>query len=118
MTFFFLASASRTMGPETRWLLNPETTAGAVQSLDNYDISGDGVKDLIVGRHDGSIEVYSYDEGDETEPILKYSHVRYRCIFVSTKKRAKRAESMIFRKFFNTDSEDFDNINFCAKNLM
>ena len=63
------------MGPATRWLLNPETTAGAVQSLDNYDISGDGVKDLIVGRHDGNIEVYSYDDGDETEPLLKYTHV-------------------------------------------
>ena len=88
------------MGPETRWLLNPETTAGAVQSLDNYDISGDGVKDLIVGRHDGGIEVYSYDEGDESEPILKYSHVRYRCIslilFLKRKKRAKRAEYTIF----------------------
>ena len=100
MTFFFLASsASRTMGPETRWLLNPETTAGAVQSLDNYDISGDGVKDLIVGRHDGGIEVYSYDEGDESEPILKYSHVRYRCISLilfGAKKRAKRAECTIF----------------------
>ena len=46
------------MGPATRWLLNPETTAGAVQSLDNYDISGDGVKDLIVGRHDGGIETF------------------------------------------------------------
>lgn len=87
------------MGPETRWLLNPETTAGAVQSLDNYDISGDGVKDLIVGRHDGGIEVYSYDEGDESEPILKYSHVRYRCISLilfPAKKRAKRAEYTIF----------------------
>ena len=93
MTFFFLAS-SRTMGPETRWLLNPETTAGAVQSLDNYDISGDGVKDLIVGRHDGGIEVYSYDEGDESEPILKYSHVRYRCIsLILFLKRKKASEA-------------------------
>ena len=63
------------MGPNTRWLLEPETSSGAVQSIDNYDITGDGVKDLIIGRHDGNIEVYAYDEGDESEPVLKYSHV-------------------------------------------
>ena len=67
----------RNLGPNTRWLLEPDTSSGAVQSIDNYDITGDGVKDLIVGRHDGNIEVYAYDEGDETEPILKYSHVSY-----------------------------------------
>ena len=37
--------------------------------------TGDGIKDLIVGRHDGNIEVYAYDEGEDSEPILKYSHV-------------------------------------------
>ena len=63
------------MGPNTRWLLEPETSSGAVQSIDNYDMTGDGVKDLIIGRHDGNIEVYAYEEGDESEPILKYSHV-------------------------------------------
>ena len=44
-----------------------------LQTIDNYDITGDGVKDLIVGRHDGNIEVYAYD--DESEPILKFSNV-------------------------------------------
>ena len=37
--------------------------------------TGDGIKDLIVGRHDGNIEVYAYDEGEDSEPILKYTHV-------------------------------------------
>ena len=40
----------RNMGPNTRWLLEPDTSSGAVQSIDNYDITGDGVKDLIIGR--------------------------------------------------------------------
>ena len=77
---------------------------GSVHDIDNYDITGDGVKvnttgvsnsklalfqsilkidylgwhffqDLIVGKSDGNIEVYAYDDGDDSEPILKYAHV-------------------------------------------
>ena len=44
-----------------------------VLCLDNYDITGDGVFDLLVGRDDGQIEVYSYDEADE--PVHRFSHV-------------------------------------------
>ena len=66
---------SRSSGPNTRWLLETEHSTGSVQSIDNYDITGDGIKDLIIGRHDGNIEVYVYDEGEESEPQLKYSHV-------------------------------------------
>jgi hypothetical protein len=68
----------RNMGPNTRWLLEPENSTGVIQSMDNYDITGDGVKDLIIGRHDGNIEVYAYDEGDDSEPVLKYSHVSFK----------------------------------------
>ena len=62
--------------PQTHWLIDPATSStgvfgvhgvtkganpltpstGSVQSIDNYDITGDGVKDLIVGKHDGNIE--------------------------------------------------------------
>ena len=31
--------------------------------------------DLIVGRDDGLVEVYSYDEADE--PIQRYTHVSF-----------------------------------------
>ena len=41
--------------------------------MDNYDITNDGVLDLIVSRDDGLVEIYGYDETDE--PILRYSHV-------------------------------------------
>ena len=41
--------------------------------IDNFDITADGVLDLIVGRDDGLVEVYSYDEADE--PIHRYTHV-------------------------------------------
>ena len=46
--------------------------------MDNYDITGDGVRDLIVGRHDGNVEVYTYDDdmGEDSEPTLKFTQVR------------------------------------------
>ena len=47
-------------GPNSQWLLEGGMGSGsgaAVQCLDNFDITGDGVRDLLVGRHDGSIEV-------------------------------------------------------------
>ena len=46
-----------------------------VLCIDNFDITADGVLDLIVGRDDGLVEVYSYDEADE--PIHRYTHVSY-----------------------------------------
>ncbi|XP_074649766.1 BBSome complex member BBS7-like [Tubulanus polymorphus] len=59
--------------PEHRWELPNEKRNGGVLCLDNFDITADGVKDLIVGRDDGLVEVYGYDEGDD--PVLRYSHV-------------------------------------------
>ena len=38
-----------------------------VQCLDKFDITGDGVRDLIVASHDGNNEVYSYYDGKEAE---------------------------------------------------
>ena len=33
------------------------------------------MQDLIVGKSDGNIEVYAYDDGDDSEPILKFAYV-------------------------------------------
>ena len=33
------------------------------------------LQDLIVGKSDGNIEVYAYDDGDDSEPILKFAYV-------------------------------------------
>ena len=62
-------------GAVQAWVLERDGMYGSVQCIDNYDITGDGVKDLIVGKHDGSIEVYQYEDGEESEPQMKFSHV-------------------------------------------
>lgn len=62
-------------GAQHHWLLRNDNSSGAVQTIDNYDITGDGVKDLIIGRHDGSIEVYTFEDGEEEEPTLRFTHV-------------------------------------------
>ncbi|KAJ8298389.1 hypothetical protein KUTeg_024920 [Tegillarca granosa] len=58
--------------PSHRWELPNEKRNGGVLCIDNFDITADGVLDLMIGRDDGQVEVYSYDEADE--PIHRYSH--------------------------------------------
>ncbi|XP_048774154.1 Bardet-Biedl syndrome 7 protein homolog isoform X3 [Ostrea edulis] len=60
------------MAPSHRWELPNEKRSGGVLALDSYDITADGVLDLIVGRDDGLVEIYSYDESDE--PIFRFKH--------------------------------------------
>lgn len=43
-----------------------------VLCLDNYDITDDGIKDLIIGRSDGLVEVYGYDETESPVPRFTY----------------------------------------------
>ena len=47
--------------------------AGIV-SLSCYDVTGSGVPDMLVGREDGVVEVYSFD--DSGEPRVQFTHVR------------------------------------------
>ncbi|XP_061189104.1 Bardet-Biedl syndrome 7 protein homolog isoform X3 [Saccostrea echinata] len=60
------------MAPSHRWELPNEKRSGGVLAIDSYDITADGVLDLVVGRDDGLVEVYSYDESDE--PIFRFKH--------------------------------------------
>lgn len=41
--------------------------------IDTFDILGDGVKDILVGRDDGTVEVYGLDSSNE--PTLRFENV-------------------------------------------
>ncbi len=44
-----------------------------INTLETFDITADGVPDVLVGRSDGTIEVYSVDEA--REPTQRFKHV-------------------------------------------
>lgn len=60
------------MRANTIWELYDPERQGGITCIDSYDITGDGAKDLIVGRNDGEVEVYSYNDNDE--PVLRFSY--------------------------------------------
>ncbi|XP_023932485.1 Bardet-Biedl syndrome 7 protein homolog isoform X2 [Lingula anatina] len=66
-----MASPRRRLAPSHRWELPNEKRNGGVLCLDNYDMTADGILDLVVGRDDGLVEIYGYDEADE--PILRHT---------------------------------------------
>ena len=58
--------------PVSKWEhLNEKRLAG-ITSIDSFDITNDGILDLIVSREDGVIEVFVYDSMDY--PVLKYNY--------------------------------------------
>ncbi|XP_033106003.1 Bardet-Biedl syndrome 7 protein homolog isoform X2 [Anneissia japonica] len=57
--------------PIHKWEVPNEKRSGGILCIDNYDITADGIPDILIGRDDGLVEVYAYDETDE--PTLKFS---------------------------------------------
>lgn len=54
-------------------LLIPPSFFIGILCIDSFDIMGDGVKDLLVGRDDGMVEVYSFENANE--PVLRFDQV-------------------------------------------
>ncbi|XP_050308096.1 Bardet-Biedl syndrome 7 protein homolog isoform X2 [Anthonomus grandis grandis] len=56
-----------------RWLLSDEENNCSVLCMDSYDMTGNGTKNLILGRQNGRIEIYSinvHDNMDATSLIF------------------------------------------------
>ena len=60
--------------PSYRWDMLNERKHGGITCLSTFDLTGDGLPDILVGRDDGVSEVYGFD--DSNEPRLKFTHVR------------------------------------------
>ncbi|XP_048473512.1 Bardet-Biedl syndrome 7 protein isoform X2 [Rhincodon typus] len=58
--------------PLHRWEISNEKKRGGVLCVDYYDVLGDGVKELLVGRDDGIVEMYGFN--DNNEPVLRFEH--------------------------------------------
>uniref|UniRef100_A0AAA9T8W5 Bardet-Biedl syndrome 7 n=1 Tax=Bos taurus TaxID=9913 RepID=A0AAA9T8W5_BOVIN len=61
-----------TSKPIHKWEIRNEKKRGGILCVDSFDIVGDGVKDLLVGRDDGMVEVYGFDNANE--PVLRFDH--------------------------------------------
>ncbi|KAK5896675.1 hypothetical protein CesoFtcFv8_009813 [Champsocephalus esox] len=57
----------------TKWEIDNDKKKGGILCIDTYDIVDDGVNDLLVGRDDGTVEVYGFDSA--SEPTLRFEHV-------------------------------------------
>ncbi|XP_049614124.1 Bardet-Biedl syndrome 7 protein isoform X2 [Syngnathus scovelli] len=56
----------------TKWEIDNDKKKGGILCLDTYDITGDGVRDLLVGRDDGMVAVYGFDSTNE--PTQRFEH--------------------------------------------
>ncbi|XP_034454534.1 Bardet-Biedl syndrome 7 protein [Hippoglossus hippoglossus] len=57
----------------TKWEIDNDKKKGGILCIDTFDIIGDGVNDILVGRDDGTVEVYGFDSS--SEPTLRFDHV-------------------------------------------
>jgi hypothetical protein len=51
-----------------------EGNGGGVLCMDHHDLTGDGIPELLVGRDDGTIEAYAFDEMQDI-PVRRLTHV-------------------------------------------
>ncbi|XP_014451711.1 Bardet-Biedl syndrome 7 protein isoform X2 [Alligator mississippiensis] len=58
--------------PVHKWEIRNDKKRGGILCIDTFDIVGDGVKELLIGRDDGMLEVYNFDSTND--PVLRYDH--------------------------------------------
>lgn len=59
-----------------RWILNDGKHRAGVLCMNCYDMSGDGVLDLLIGRQDGTLDIFSLgdDAGEEGKLSQRFSY--------------------------------------------
>lgn len=67
------------MSPSHKWEIANEKRLGSVLSLEMFDITADGIHDVLIGRDDGIVQVYGFDEMEE--PVQRYSQVVVNILF-------------------------------------
>nr|XP_060635600.1 Bardet-Biedl syndrome 7 protein [Anolis sagrei ordinatus] len=68
------------ISPVEKWKIGNEKKRGGILCMDSFDILGDGVKELLIGRDDGMLEVYGFE--NSKSPVLRYEYVS--CYVAST----------------------------------
>nr|XP_022903425.1 Bardet-Biedl syndrome 7 protein homolog isoform X1 [Onthophagus taurus] len=53
--------------PFKRWLIDNKKFSSGISTIYSYDITGDGNKNLFLGRNDGNIEIYTINILDELD---------------------------------------------------
>ena len=59
--------------PSHKWEIPNDKRHGSVLALEMFDITADGVADVLIGRDDGLVQVFGFDEMEE--PVQRYSQV-------------------------------------------
>ncbi|KAK3724948.1 hypothetical protein QZH41_017162, partial [Actinostola sp. cb2023] len=57
--------------PSHKWEIPNDKRHGSVLALEMFDITADGVADVLIGRDDGLVQVFGFDEMEE--PVQRYS---------------------------------------------
>ncbi|XP_003221848.2 Bardet-Biedl syndrome 7 protein [Anolis carolinensis] len=60
------------VSPVDKWKIGNEKKRGGILCMDSFDILGDGVKELLIGRDDGMLEVYGFE--NSKSPVLRYEY--------------------------------------------
>ncbi|XP_034245174.1 Bardet-Biedl syndrome 7 protein homolog [Thrips palmi] len=72
-----VVSVTRNSPPVWRWLAGTERAGASVSTLHCHDLTGDGELDLIVGRDDGSLEVFAVEAMADAAAAEDAAHRRF-----------------------------------------
>ncbi|KAI4462734.1 bardet-biedl syndrome 7 protein [Holotrichia oblita] len=54
-----------------RWIIGNKKYSSGISCIESHDLTGDSIKNIIIGRNDGNLEIYSASITDEIdEPVI------------------------------------------------